>query len=62
MNEKRSKYAERLRNLSDKVDKLHMLEALLHDHEKKTDPDVEYIRDLKRRANEIRTQIKVTSI
>ena len=44
-----------------KRDKLLMVEALIFEHERADNPDVVEIKDLKRRANDLRTQIAVSS-
>jgi hypothetical protein len=37
------------------------MEGLIFMHEQQANPDVEYIRDLKRRTNEVRSQLAVLS-
>lgn len=44
-----------------KREKLGVLEALIVANENADNPDAEYVRGLKRRANELRNQLYVTS-
>lgn len=55
------RYKERLEKLQIKREKLHTLESLLFTYEKQPNPDLDEIKDLKRRINDIRTQLLVTS-
>jgi len=52
---------EKIQHMINKRDKLAMIEALIFSHERAFNPDVNEIKDLKRRANELRTQLAVTS-
>lgn len=51
----------RIQNMLNKRDKLAMVEALLYSHERAPSPDTTYIKQLKKQANELRTQIAVSS-
>ncbi len=54
------RHYKRIEGLIAKRDKLHMMETLIATYEK--DPkQQEYVRDLKRRANEVRSQLAVLS-
>lgn len=55
------RYKERLNHVRAKRQKLEMMETLISEHEQGRCPDNEYIRDLKRRANEVRSQLSVLS-
>ncbi len=55
------RHYKRVEGLLAKRDKLHMMEAIVTATEKKPDHDREYVRDLKRRANEVRSQLAVLS-
>jgi len=55
------RYEVRLKRLRDKKKKVEIMESLIEMHENRTNPDVEYIRGLKRRANEVRSQLRVLS-
>lgn len=55
------RYYKRLENLVAKRQKVEMMETLIAAHETQTKPDFDYIRDLKRRANEVRAQLAVLS-
>jgi hypothetical protein len=55
------RYYKRLENLLAKRQKLEMIETLLNMYENLKPLDVEYVRDLKRRANEVRSQLRVLS-
>lgn len=55
------RYKERLEKLRIKQDKLQTLESILFTHERRPNPDFVEIKELKRRINEIRTQLAVTS-
>jgi hypothetical protein len=50
-----------MRLLHNKHNKLDTIERLIDIHEKQSKPDKEYLKDLRRRANELRVQLAVTS-
>lgn len=56
-----SRYEQRIQQLYEKKQKLEMLEALIWCHERVEKPDLEEIRKLKKRANEVRAQLTVLS-
>jgi len=51
----------KIQHMLNKRDKLLMVEALIYEHERADNPDIFEIKDLKRRAHELRTQIAVSS-
>jgi hypothetical protein len=55
------RHQQRLDALLAKKQKLEMLEALIQTHEKTPNPDFELIRNMKRRANDVRSQFRVLS-
>jgi hypothetical protein len=55
------RYEKRLARLHAKREKLEMMETILLMHEQKRIPDNDYIRGLKRRANEVHGQLTVLS-
>jgi len=55
------RYQQRLDSLHAKRQKVEMLETLISEHEKQSNPDIDYIHDLKKRANECRSQLRVLS-
>ena len=57
----RDKHQERLDRLYAKKQKLEMLEALIETYENDPKLDHEHIRDLKKRCNEVRSQLRVLS-
>jgi hypothetical protein len=57
----RKRHQERVARLLRKREKLEMLESLILEHEKSVHPDLDYLKSLKKRANDIRTQLSVIS-
>jgi len=57
----RDKHQERLDKLHAKKQKLEMLEALIEAYECEPTLDHEHLRDLKKRTNEVRSQLRVLS-
>lgn len=55
------RYKERLDALHAKKQKLEMLSALLYSHEHAAVPDLDEIKAIKKRANEVRAQLAVLS-
>lgn len=55
------RYKERLDKLYNKKLKLEMLNSLILTHEQQPKPNYDEIRELKRRANEVRNQLAVMS-
>lgn len=55
------RYKERLEHVNAKKQKLATMETLIHMHEQAKNPDYEYIRELKRRTNDVRSQLSVLS-
>jgi hypothetical protein len=55
------RYKERVEQLHQKKQKLETMESLIQMHETQVKPDFDYIRDLKKRANEVRAQLAVMS-
>ena len=54
-------HKQKVEHMLRKRDKLQMLEALIVVHEDANDIDIEYLTDLKKRANELRNQLHVSS-
>lgn len=58
---RRDVHKQKIEHMLRKRDKLGMLEALISVHEDAPELDPEYLTDLKRRANELRNQLHVSS-
>ncbi len=55
------RYYKRLEDLLAKKQKVAVMESLILMHETQTKPDFKYLRDLKQRTNEVRSQLRVLS-